>query len=118
MLAGVLAVYLWAVLDHRPAAVVRSVTFATLVLSNLALILVNRSWRLPVWRAAVERRNPTLRWILTLATGLLVLLLTVPGLRHAFGFGPVTAGQAALTVGAAAAGVSWFEAYKVWLSRR
>ena len=39
-------VYLWAVLGDRPDDVVRSLTFATLVVGNLALILVNRSWRL------------------------------------------------------------------------
>ena len=42
MLAAVLGVYLWCVLRERPDEVARSVTFATIVVGNLALILVNR----------------------------------------------------------------------------
>jgi Ca2+-transporting ATPase len=97
---------------------VRSVTFATLVLSNLGLILVNRSWRLPVWRTVIERRNPTLKWILGVTLLLLTLMLTVPSLRNAFNFGPVTVLQAAAAVAASVAGVAWFEVYKLVAIRR
>jgi Ca2+-transporting ATPase len=113
VLAAVLAVYLWCVRSGRPDAEVRSVTFAALVLSNLALILVNRSWRLPVWRTFAERRNPTLRWILGFALVLLTLLLWVPALRHTFRFGPIGPADALVALVAAVAGVAWFEVYKV-----
>jgi Ca2+-transporting ATPase len=106
-------VFLWAVLGDRDDATVRSITFATLVLSNLLLIVVNRSWRLPVWRLVVERRNPTLKWIIALGTGLLGLLLGVPGLRHLFGLGPVRPLDVLVAAGAAMLGLLWFEAYKV-----
>ena len=62
----------------RPDDVVRSITFATLVVGNLALILVNRSWRLSIWQSFRERRNPTLKWILGIAATVLVLVLSVP----------------------------------------
>lgn len=117
-LLAVFGVYLWAVLDGRPDDVVRSVTFATLVIGNLALILVNRSWRLPVWRTFRERRNRTLKWILTVASGLLVVLLLVPGLRDAFNLGPLGPLDWAAAVGAGFAGVAWFEVYKVVRARR
>jgi Ca2+-transporting ATPase len=113
VLAAVAGVFLWAVLGDRDDATVRSITFATLVLSNLLLIVVNRSWRLPVWRLVVERRNPTLKWIVALGVGLLALLLGVPGLRHVFGLGPVRLLDLAVAAAAAALGVLWFEAYKV-----
>ncbi len=117
VLAAVIAVYLWSVLSGRSDDTVRSITFATLVLSNLALILVNRSWRLSIWRTVVERRNPTLKWILTFAVGLLALLLTVPGLRNAFNLGPMSAIEAIVALGASGAGVAWFEAFKVVSTR-
>jgi Ca2+-transporting ATPase len=116
MLVAALGVYLWAVLGDRPDEVVRSVTFAALVVGNLALILANRSWRLPVWRSLRERRNPTLKWILTAAGTLLAVLLTVPWLRDALHFGPVGLGDAIVAVAAGVLGVVWFEIYK--LSRR
>jgi len=50
-------------------------TFATLVFGNLALILVNRSWRLSIWQSFRQRRNATLKWILSVATAVLIALL-------------------------------------------
>ncbi|MDD2857512.1 MAG: cation-translocating P-type ATPase [Candidatus Nanopelagicales bacterium] len=113
VLVAVAAVYLVGIANDRPDSVVRSTTFATLVLGNLALILVNRSWRLSVVRTFRERRNPTLKWILGLAVLLLVLLLTVPVLQSAFGFGPMGAVDWVVVVFASLAGVSWFEFYKL-----
>ncbi|MFN8022768.1 MAG: cation-translocating P-type ATPase [Acidimicrobiales bacterium] len=113
VLAVTLLVYLWGV--HRGLAdtEVRSIAFAALVLGNLQLILVNRSWRLGVWRTWRERHNPALRWILMVTIGLLVLLLSVPPLRSAFGLGPIGLLDAAVVAAASAVGVAWFEAYKL-----
>ncbi len=113
VLAAVFAVYLWGLLSGRPDEVVRALTFATLVVGNLALILVNRSWRLSFVRALVERRNPTLPWILGIASLCLVLLLTVPVFRGAFSFGPISPLDACVVLAAGFAGVAWFEVFKV-----
>jgi len=117
MLVAVAAVYVWAVLGGHPDEAVRSVTFAALVLGNVALILVNRSWRLSIWQSFRERTNTALKWILVLAAALLVLLLSVPALRFAFHFGPMGLVDWIVALSAASAGVAWFEAYKV-LTRR
>ena len=117
-LVAVVAVYLWGVHEGLAADVIRSMSFATLVLSNLGLILVNRSWRLSVWRTFAERRNPTLKWILGLAIVVLSVVLTVPWLRRVFGFGAVSLGQAALAAVAAVVGVSWFEVHKMLRQHR
>ncbi|MFA5885279.1 MAG: cation-translocating P-type ATPase [Acidimicrobiia bacterium] len=115
---AVAAVYLWAVLSDRPDDVVRSVAFTTLLVGDVSLILVNRSWRLSIWGSFRERRNRTLKWILVLAATLLVVLLTVPGLRDAFDFGPLEPTQWLVAVVAGFAGVVWFEAYKLAARRR
>jgi Ca2+-transporting ATPase len=112
VLVAVFAVYLWAMLNGRPDDVVRSLTFATLVVGNLALILVNRSWRLSIARALRERRNRALGWILVLAAAVLALLLVVPALREAFNFGPIHPTDVPLIILAGFAGVVWFEVYK------
>ena len=117
VLAATVGVYLWAVLSDRPDNVVRSVTFATLVIGNLALILVNRSWRLPIWRTFRERRNRALKWILGATASLLVVVLTVPGLRRAFNFGPITPRDWIVAVAAGFIGVAWFEIYKTITAR-
>jgi Ca2+-transporting ATPase len=112
VLAAVFGVYLWAVLDHRPDTVVRSITFAVLVVGNTALILVNRSWRLSIWASFRERRNRTLKWILALAATMLVVLLTVPWVREAFSFGAIRPVDWLVAIVAGFAGVAWFEVYK------
>jgi Ca2+-transporting ATPase len=109
----VLGVFLWAVTTARADDVVRSVTFAALVVGNLSLILVNRSWRLSVWGAFRERRNPTLGWILGGAATLLVVVLTVPSLRDAFRFGALGPVEWAVAVAGGLVGVGWFELYKI-----
>ena len=117
VLAAVLAVYLWAMHDGQTAGEIRTITFATLVFGNLALILVNRSWRLPIPATFRQRRNATLKWILAGATTILVLLISVPVLREAFGLGPMSLQDWAIALVAAVVGVSWFEIYKTLNTR-
>jgi P-type Ca2+ transporter type 2C len=113
VLLAVLGVYLWAVLGDRPDDEARSLTFATLVISNLALILVNRSWRLSIWATFRQRKNRTVQWILVGAGTMLVVLLSVPGLRTAFHFGPLRPADWLVALVAGFVGVTWFEIYKV-----
>ncbi len=115
-LAAVFGVYLWSVLDNRPDDVVRSITFTTLLVGNLALILVNRSWRLSIWQSFRERTNPTLKWLLA-GAALIVVLLTVPSLRSAFHFGPMKPADWVVAVVAGFIGVAWFEIYKARVRR-
>ena len=112
VLLAVLGVYLWAVLTGRPGPVVRSVAFEALVVGDVLLILVNRSWRLSAWQSFRERRNPTLKWILAAAGALVVVFLAVPGLRRAFGFGAMGVAEWLIPLGAVLAGGAWFELYK------
>jgi Ca2+-transporting ATPase len=114
MLLAVFAVYLWQVLGERPAEVTRSVTFATLVIGNLALILVNRSWHLSIWESFRKRKNPSLKWIMSATLILLTLFMSVPTLRDAFQFGPLSPADCLLALVAGFLGVAWFEAFKKW----
>jgi Ca2+-transporting ATPase len=112
VLVAVVAVFLWAVASGRPDDEVRSVAYGAMVVGIIALILVNRSWRLPVWRTLRERHNRTLAIIVTGAGGVLVLLLTVPWLRHAFDLGPLQLADWIVILIGGTAGVIWFEVLK------
>ncbi len=116
VLAAVLAVYLWTVLGGRSHEIVRSMTFTTLMIGNLSLILVNRSWRLSIWQLFLQRRNKSVKWILAGAIVVLIVLINVPVLRRPFGFGPMSAFEWLISLAAGIAAVSWFELYK--LARR
>jgi P-type Ca2+ transporter type 2C len=46
------------------------------------------------------------------------VLLTVPGLRHAFNFGPMTPSEWLVALVAGFIGVTWFEVYQARARRR
>lgn len=116
VLAAVLAVFWWAIGSGRSDDVVRSVTFGALVVGNLSLILVNRSWRLSIWESFRQRGNRALPWILAGGVLLLAAVLAVPAIRDALRLGPVQPIDVAVMLLGGFGGVLWFEAYK-WLTR-
>ena len=113
VLVFVAGVYAVGVTAGDSPATVRSTTFATLVFSNLALMLVNRSWVQPVWRASARRRNPAVTRVIAACVLVLAFLLGVPVLRRAFGFGPIDASRVLLALVAAVVSVCWFEVWKL-----
>jgi Ca2+-transporting ATPase len=112
LLIAVAAVYLWSIAAGDTDTRTRSLTFTALVFGNLLLIIVNRSWRLSAVRTFVERRNPMLKWIVGITLIVTFLMLYVPALRHAFGFGPVGWGELAAVAAVSMLGVAWFEVLK------
>ncbi len=82
-----LGVYLTAWALGKPEWEIRSMTFATMILSNLGLILVNRS-QAGNPPAALRSPNPALWWVLGSALAVLGLVLSVPFFREMFRFAP------------------------------
>ena len=58
----------------------RALTFATLVLANLGLILSNRSWTRTIL-ATLTMKNTALWWVVGGAVVFLILVLSMPLLR-------------------------------------
>jgi len=117
VLITVLAVYLWGVFGGLPEPDVRAMSFTTLVIANLGLILVNRSWTHTVL-GGLRDRNAALWYVAggTLAT--LAILLSVPFTQRLFGFAALHAENVVIGVGAGVLSVLWFEGYKLILGRR
>jgi Ca2+-transporting ATPase len=95
----------------------RALTFFTLVIGNLGLILVNRSWQHTVL-GMLNSPNPALWWVIGGAFSFLLLALTLPFLREVFHFAPVAPYQLALSFAAGIASVLWFELYKAIHNKR
>jgi Ca2+-transporting ATPase len=93
----------------------RALTFFTLVIGNLGLILVNRSWQRTILRT-LNIPNPALWWVTGGAFSFLLLALTLPFLREVFHFGQVTFYQLLLSFAAGLGSVLWFEFYKIVLN--
>lgn len=63
---------------------IRSLTFGTLLISNLFLIMINRSRSMTIFTSILKRSNAALPWIALLALSILLLLLNVSFFREAF----------------------------------
>ncbi len=108
---GVLTVYYLAMQRGADAATVRTLIFTTLILSNIALTLVSRSFTQSVWRMLFVPNR--LLWLM-LGTTLLLLGVTlfVPAARALFGFVPITAAAFGWCALAAFLSVGWMEVFK------
>ena len=87
MLAIALGVYLagWGL--GKPEWEIRAMTFTTMILANLALILISRSWSGGLF-AALRSPNPALWWVVGGTLAVLGLVLFVPVLRDLFQLAP------------------------------
>jgi Ca2+-transporting ATPase len=112
MLAAVFAAYWWTLSNGRSEAAARTIAFAAIVLSNLALLFATRS------------RNRTLLGMLRepnlalwgIALGALVALAAViylPPAAAIFRFAPLSAAELAVAAGAGVAGIAWYELLKL-----
>jgi Ca2+-transporting ATPase len=117
VLAAVLTVYLWSVLTGHTETDVRALTFGTLVVANIGLIFVNRSWSSSAWRV-LAKRNAALWWVVGGTLTMLTLLLALPPLRSLFRFDVLGPVDLLIVAAAGVASVAWFEAYKAFLRRR
>lgn len=95
----VATVYLLALRNGLPPNEVRALSFFSLVLAIVSLILVNRSFSSSLI-AALRRPNPALRWILLLVGAIMAASLLVPRLSELFRFGPLHRDDLAMAFGA------------------
>ncbi|WP_292381976.1 cation-translocating P-type ATPase [Methanosarcina sp. UBA289] len=85
MLAGVIAIYLYAIYMGKGEVEARTLTFAALVIANLTLIVANLSWSQSLVKT-LSSENKALRYVLVGALSGLLMVLYVPALRSLFRF--------------------------------
>jgi Ca2+-transporting ATPase len=95
---------------------VRTLTFSTLIITNLALIFANRSLTQPIWRGW-SRPNPALRWLAIGAIAVLGLVLYVPVCRDLFRLARPHPIDAGVIAAAGLAALAWMEAVKLGTRR-
>ena len=111
------AIFVIALYRGMPEDEARALTFFSLVLSIISLILVNRSFSTSLV-AAFRRPNPALAWILLAVTAILGLSLLWPTASALFRFGPLHADDLALTLAAGIVVLIVLETLKyVWRAR-
>jgi Ca2+-transporting ATPase len=117
VLAVTLGVFGWAstLFPDSPDSV-RSLTFMTLMVSNVGLILANRSWERSAW-TVLKSYNPVFPWISGGALVLVVAITYVPGLNGILHFVAVPAALTGVAVLAGLGSLLLVEGLKV-LGRR
>ena len=109
---AVLSVYYIAMQQGESISVGRTLVFTTLVLSNIWLTLVNRSFVHSVF-SMILVRNWLLWLMLGFTLGLLLVTLFIPMAQPLFGFAPISASAFAWCLVAALTGVGWIEGFKL-----
>lgn len=113
----VAAVYFLGINRGMPEAELRALAFVTLLLTNVGLILVNRSFSSSLW-GAVSRWNPALWMVIGVALPLLLAAVRWEPAEAIFRFGPLHIDDLAISVGAAAMLLAILESLKrLWQAR-
>ncbi len=116
VLSVVIAVFATALYRGETATNARALTFATLVVANLMLILANRSWTRMI-AATLRAPNPALWWVVGSALAVLTLINYVPFLRSLFRFSVLHPWDVAVCLAAGSASLLWFEVWKLLRAR-
>jgi P-type Ca2+ transporter type 2C len=117
VLAIVLAVYfIYLHLGYTEKAV-RAMSFLTLIVANVALILSNRSQTRNIFQI-LAMQNKTVKWITGGAIIFLILILNIPFLMNLFQFERLKFMNALICMVAGLFSITWFEAYKLRKHRK
>lgn len=114
---GTLSVYWYAVMNGYNENLTRTMVFTTLVVANILLTLVNRSFYYSIF-ASMGYKNKLLFAVIIVTALLLTGLLLIPFARNFFGFAPMSLTQLGISVIVGMMAVMWFELYKLAIRRR
>ncbi len=117
VLAIVFVVYWIALYQGFDEGEVRALTFATIVVANLCLILTNRSWSDTII-ASLRTPNRALAWVFAGTIICLLLVLYVPVLQDLFRFGTISPVELLACIFAGGISVLWFEGYKILVQNK
>ncbi len=112
VLVIVLAVYAFSLYRGQGVAEARALTFTTLIVANLGLILTNRSWSRTILQT-MSCPNQALWWVVGGALFFLAIVLYTPFLRELFGFAYLHGIDIAICFMAGIASILWFEGLKI-----
>ncbi len=118
VLSSLFILFLYLENAGRPEEEIRSVIFGSLMICNVGLILMNRSRTLTILETIRQRRNASVKWIVSLASLIVFLLLEVSFFRELFNLGPISMNDWFLISLTCLVGLSWYEIYKLLNRKR
>jgi Ca2+-transporting ATPase len=113
----VLAVFAVSLFRGQGEMEARALSYTTLIIANLGLILTNRSWSGTILETLCKP-NTALWWVIGGALIFLALVLYVPFLRDLFHFASLDFLEIAIAFMAGIASILWFEGLKLFSRQR
>lgn len=115
--AIVIGLYFWLLNIGSSHATATTLSFGSLVLGNISLIIVSRSKNDHFFKI-LQKTNPSQKWILSIGVISFVFLVAIPLLRDRFQFTVPTL-QGVLTILISGAiGITWYELVKLGYRRK
>jgi len=112
-----LAVYFFGLKLGYQEKAVRAMAFTTLMVSNIAVILTNRSWTDNIFRIIITP-NKAVLWVIGGAVFFMALILNIPFFIDLFQFQKLSFINIAICCLAGLASIVWFEIYKILKLRK
>lgn len=109
---GTLSVYQYSVSQGMDEAHTRTMVFVVLIVANIFLTLVNRSFYYSIF-TTLRYKNNLVSLIIAITIIITLLLLFVPVLNNFFGFGTLTVSQILIATLIGFASVIWYELVKL-----
>ncbi|HZJ18346.1 MAG TPA: cation-translocating P-type ATPase [Patescibacteria group bacterium] len=116
-LSIVLIVYMFSLYLGKGEEEVRTLTFATIVFSNLMLVVTNLSWSKTFVNVFMEK-NKALYGVFFLALFFLILITSLPFLQNLFHFTTLHLDDVAITLTAGIFSILWFEGFKIVVQKK
>jgi Ca2+-transporting ATPase len=117
ILVIVLAVYLIGLDLGKSSNEVRAMAFTTLIVSNIAVILTNRSWTRNIFEI-IATVNKAVKWVVGGAILFLLIVLEVPFFMDLFQFDRLHFTDILICTAAGMSTILWFELYKLYNLRK
>lgn len=111
--AGTLSVFLYACESGFDEATTRTMVFTVLIVANIFLTLINRSFYYSIW-TTLKYKNVLVPYIILITVSIMALLLFFPPFTRFFEFKVVSTVQISLASGIGFVSVIWFEIFKWW----
>ena len=112
ILAFVMGVYLFSYYTGHTEGQIRAMSFMTLIVANISVIMSNRSWTrsiielLTIWNKAAG-------WVIGGAILFMILIMNIPFFLQLFQFEKIGIADSLVCIAAGLLTIIWFEVYKV-----
>ena len=111
--AGTLGTYQFALSQNLGENITRTMIFTTLVIANVVLTLVNRSFYFSIF-TTLKYKNNLVLLIIAITLGLTGIILFVPAISTFFQFQKPSLSQLGFSILIGSVSVLWFELVKLW----